>query len=101
MGLTGPMQGCYKSSFCAGRPQPESYFLWLKFCGKFSSKAGADSDAAKLQHSFWFCGGSVFGIPVTNVSGSIGRAAQLQAELWVAELDAGAGRRCLNTFDIP
>ena len=30
-------------------------------------KAGAKPDAAKLQHSFRFCGGSVFGIPEYTV----------------------------------
>jgi hypothetical protein len=28
-----------------------------------AEKAGANSDAAKLHHSFRSCGGSVFGIP--------------------------------------
>jgi hypothetical protein len=46
---------------------------WI-FAASFSSESGANSDAAKLQHSFWFCGGSVFGIPETNVSGFIVRA---------------------------
>src|SRR5579872_2175791 len=44
-----------------------SLMLWSGFCGvALKSNFSADSDAAKLQHSY--CSGSVFGIPETNVS---------------------------------
>jgi len=72
-------------------------FIWSVFSASFSSETGANYDAAKLQHSFWFCGGSVFGIPETNASGSIGRAHSCELNCgsrdWTLVLEGGAETR--------
>src|SRR5215831_12681418 len=60
-GFDRPIPTCYKCPFCAGLPEPETYFSGRISRRVFRGCTGANSDAAKLHHSFRSCGGSVFG----------------------------------------